>query len=321
MPDVTVADLARDAWDVVVVGGGHNGLTAAAYSRGPVSRSLVLERRDQLGGACTLERPFADQRFVMSPCAYLVGLLHPLVIAELDLPRRGYRTFPVDPTQWTPFEDGTALAQWHDEQKTARAVAAISARRRRRFPRVRRTLRAHPRPAARRSARRRVARRRTRPFRARRPLRRRPRSARRARRRVDRRRRRAPRARRAAAHRAARPGCDRYLRRAPRPRDARGSTPITVSGSSAAGRSWRAGSVGCRSSSPTAAREAGAVLAVGVPVAAITPGEGVATRRRHADPRRRRRQQRRSGAHARAARRGWRQCAGRSRPRSTVGAP
>ncbi|MEX1009565.1 MAG: NAD(P)/FAD-dependent oxidoreductase [Acidimicrobiia bacterium] len=110
----------------MVVGGGHNGLTCAAYlARGGLS-VLVLERRAQVGGACTLERPFADQRFVMSPCAYLVGLLHPLVIAELDLPRRGYRTFPVDPTQWTPFEDGTALVQWHDEAKTARAVAAIA---------------------------------------------------------------------------------------------------------------------------------------------------------------------------------------------------
>jgi phytoene dehydrogenase-like protein len=111
---------------VVVVGGGHNGLTCAAYLARAGRSVLVLERRDRVGGACTLERPFADQRFVMSPCAYLVGLLHPLVIAELDLPRRGFRTYPVDPTQWTPFEDGTALFQWHDEAETARAVATIA---------------------------------------------------------------------------------------------------------------------------------------------------------------------------------------------------
>ena len=87
---------------------------------------LVLERRDQLGGACTLERPFSDERFVMSPCAYLVGLLHPLVIEELDLARHGYRTIRVDPTQWTPFEDGSSLFQWHDDVRTAAEVEALS---------------------------------------------------------------------------------------------------------------------------------------------------------------------------------------------------
>jgi phytoene dehydrogenase-like protein len=121
-----VADLAGRRWDVVVVGGGHNGLTAAAYLARAGKSVLVLERRDQLGGACTLEQPFADERYQMSPCAYLVGLLHPLVIEELGLARYGYRTFVVDPTQWTPFEDGSALYQWHDEDRTAAAVEALS---------------------------------------------------------------------------------------------------------------------------------------------------------------------------------------------------
>ena len=121
-----VSELAARRWDAIVVGGGHNGLTAAAYLAGAGRSVLVLERRDQLGGACTLERPFADPSFVMSPCAYLVGLLHPIVIEELDLVRHGYRTFVCDPTQWTPFEDGTALTQWLDEDRTANEVEALA---------------------------------------------------------------------------------------------------------------------------------------------------------------------------------------------------
>jgi phytoene dehydrogenase-like protein len=121
------SELAARAWDALVVGGGHNGLTAAAYLAQAGQSVLVLERRDQLGGACTLERPFADPRFVISPCAYLVGLLHPLVIEELDLPRYGYRTFVCDPTQWTPFEDGTSLTQWRDQARTAKEIEALGA--------------------------------------------------------------------------------------------------------------------------------------------------------------------------------------------------
>jgi phytoene dehydrogenase-like protein len=122
----SMRELAARRWDVVVVGGGHNGLTAAAYlARGGCS-VLVLERRAQLGGACTIERPFGDRRFVVSPCAYLVGLLDPLVVEELDLRGYGLRTFLVDPTQWTPFEDGRALTQWRDPARTASSVAELS---------------------------------------------------------------------------------------------------------------------------------------------------------------------------------------------------
>ena len=120
------AELATQAWDAVVVGAGHNGLTAAAYLARAGRSVLVLERRDQVGGACTLERPFSDPRFVISPCAYLVGLLHPLVIEELALARYGYRTFVCDPTQWTPFEDGSSLTHWLDEDRTAKEIHAIA---------------------------------------------------------------------------------------------------------------------------------------------------------------------------------------------------
>ena len=121
-----ISELAARSWDAVIVGGGHNGLTAAAYLAMAGKSVLVLEARERLGGACTLETPFADERFLVSPCAYLVGLLHPRVIEELDLERFGYRTFTADPNQWTPFEDGSSLFQWQDSSRTAAAVKEIA---------------------------------------------------------------------------------------------------------------------------------------------------------------------------------------------------
>ncbi|HEY2637803.1 MAG TPA: FAD-dependent oxidoreductase, partial [Solirubrobacteraceae bacterium] len=113
-----VAELARTRWDAIVVGGGHNGLTAAAYLARAGQKVLVLERRERLGGACTLERPFADQGYQVSPCAYVVGLLDERVINELDLRKRGYHAWVADPNLWVPFADGTAFAQWLDQAKT-----------------------------------------------------------------------------------------------------------------------------------------------------------------------------------------------------------
>lgn len=119
-----VAELAARPWDAVVVGGGHNGLTAAAYLARAGRRVLVLEARERLGGACTLERPFGGE-FVISPCAYVVGLLDELVIRELDLRRRGYECWLADPSLWVPFADGTAFAQWLDDDRTNAGLEAL----------------------------------------------------------------------------------------------------------------------------------------------------------------------------------------------------
>ena len=115
-----ISALASRHWDAIVVGGGHNGLTCAAYLARAGKSVLVLERRDRLGGACTLERPFPDERYVVSPCAYVVGLLDRVVIDELDLERRGLEVFVADPNLWAPFPGGGSFAQWLDDAKTQR---------------------------------------------------------------------------------------------------------------------------------------------------------------------------------------------------------
>jgi phytoene dehydrogenase-like protein len=114
----SLSELAARRWDVAVVGGGHNGLTAAAYLARAGRSVLVLERRERLGGACTLEQPFADQGYLISPCAYVVGLLDQVVVDELALERYGYRVFIADPNLWVPFADGTSLAQFVDHDRT-----------------------------------------------------------------------------------------------------------------------------------------------------------------------------------------------------------
>jgi phytoene dehydrogenase-like protein len=113
-----LSELAARDWDAIVVGGGHNGLTAAAYLARAGKSVLVLERRERLGGACTLEQPFPEPEYVVSPCAYVVGLLDELVVEELDLPRHGYDYVVADPNLWCPFADGTSYAQFLDHGRS-----------------------------------------------------------------------------------------------------------------------------------------------------------------------------------------------------------
>jgi phytoene dehydrogenase-like protein len=118
LPEPLAALAGRD-WDAIVVGGGHNGLTAAAYLARGGRSVLVLERCERLGGACTLERPFTDERYVVSPCAYVVGLLDRLVIDELELGRHGYRVTPADPNLWCPLPDGGSFASFIEPARTS----------------------------------------------------------------------------------------------------------------------------------------------------------------------------------------------------------
>jgi len=110
--------------DAIVIGGGHNGLACAAYLARAGMDVLVLERRPVLGGAAVTEEPWPGYR--VSSAAYVISLMPPEVVSELELARFGYRVTILDPDYWAPFPDGTSLALWGDVQKTAEEIGRLS---------------------------------------------------------------------------------------------------------------------------------------------------------------------------------------------------
>jgi phytoene dehydrogenase-like protein len=110
-------------YNAIVIGGGHNGLTAAAYLARAGRKVLVLERRHVLGGAAVTEEVFPGFRF--SVCSYVVSLLRPEIIRDLDLPRHGLEILPLDGT-FTPMPNGDYLWRVNDHAKTRREIARHS---------------------------------------------------------------------------------------------------------------------------------------------------------------------------------------------------
>jgi phytoene dehydrogenase-like protein len=112
--------------DVVIIGGGHNGLACAAYLAKAGLDVLVLEKRDVLGGAAATEEPWPGYR--VSSASYVVSLMPPQIVRELDLKRFGYAVSIIAPDYFVPFPDGTSLTLWGDVPRDAEAISRFSAR-------------------------------------------------------------------------------------------------------------------------------------------------------------------------------------------------
>jgi phytoene dehydrogenase-like protein len=113
------------SYDAIVVGGGHNGLVNAAYLARAGRRVLVLERRPLVGGAAVTEEVFPGFKFSMF--SYVVSLLRPEIIRELDLPGHGLHILPLESTL-TPMLNGDYLASWADHDETRRELYRHSPR-------------------------------------------------------------------------------------------------------------------------------------------------------------------------------------------------
>uniref|UniRef100_A0A7I4AX58 Amine oxidase domain-containing protein n=1 Tax=Physcomitrium patens TaxID=3218 RepID=A0A7I4AX58_PHYPA len=116
--------LTERVWDAVIVGGGHNGLTAAAYLARAGLQVAVLERRHVLGGAAVTEEIVPGFKF--SRASYLQSLLRPGIIQELDLTRHGLKLLPRNPSSFTPTVDGRFLLMGPDSKLNEAEISKFS---------------------------------------------------------------------------------------------------------------------------------------------------------------------------------------------------
>jgi phytoene dehydrogenase-like protein len=120
-------------YDAIVIGGGHNGLTAAGYLARGGEKVLVLEARDSVGGACITEELIPGSPSKWSSCAFIAGLLRPEVIAELELKRYGLELYQGDALGFALFRDGEHIMFWKELDRTLAEIRRISETDARRF--------------------------------------------------------------------------------------------------------------------------------------------------------------------------------------------
>ncbi len=121
-------------YDAVVIGAGHNGLTAAAYLAKAGLSVLVLERREIVGGCCVTEEIAPGCR--VSTTSYVASMLRPEVISELRLADYGLRMVPCDPAIQVPFPDGHVVPWWADRERAREEFSKISVKDAARFVQV-----------------------------------------------------------------------------------------------------------------------------------------------------------------------------------------
>ncbi|KAL0343293.1 UNVERIFIED_CONTAM: Pyridine nucleotide-disulfide oxidoreductase domain-containing protein 2 [Sesamum angustifolium] len=124
--------LTDNKWDALVIGGGHNGLTAAAYLARSGLSVAVLERRHVIGGAAVTEELIPGFKF--SRCSYLQSLLRPAVIQELELARHGLKLLKRSPSSFTPSRDGRYLLLGPDKELNYSEISKFSKRDAEAFP-------------------------------------------------------------------------------------------------------------------------------------------------------------------------------------------
>jgi phytoene dehydrogenase-like protein len=109
--------MATESYDAIVVGGGHNGLVAAAYLAKSGAKTLVLEARGQTGGAATTEAPWPDApEFKVTRLSYVMSLLPPTIMNDLQLEKHGYKVFPMGP-YYQAFPEGGSLTLYEEDSQ------------------------------------------------------------------------------------------------------------------------------------------------------------------------------------------------------------